>query len=94
VRRTALLFAGILVLGLDAAAIEIGKFDVSVLLDPDGTIFVTETTASAFRSSSPGWRRTGSSACRKKTRRSSSAFFPTRWSWGALTNGRSDSRGF
>jgi len=43
VRETVLLFAGILAFGLDAAAIEIAKFDVSILLDPDGTIFVTET---------------------------------------------------
>jgi LemA protein len=43
VRESALLFAGLLALGLDAAAIEIGKFDVSILLDPDGTLFVTET---------------------------------------------------
>ena len=42
-RRNAVLLAGILVFGLDAAAIEIAKFDVSILLDPDGTIFVTET---------------------------------------------------
>ena len=42
-RETAILIAGILAFGLDAAAIEIGKFDVSILLDPDGTIFVTET---------------------------------------------------
>jgi uncharacterized membrane protein YgcG len=38
-----LLVAGILSFGVDAAAIEIAKFDVSILLDPDGTIFVTET---------------------------------------------------
>ncbi len=41
--RNAFLVAGILTFGIDAAAIEIPKFDVSILLDPDGTIFVTET---------------------------------------------------
>jgi uncharacterized membrane protein YgcG len=43
VRNATLLFAGILAFGLDAAAMEIESFDVSILLDPDGTIFVTET---------------------------------------------------
>ncbi len=42
-REIPLLLAGILAFALDATAIEIGKFDVSILLDPDGTIFVTET---------------------------------------------------
>jgi hypothetical protein len=43
VRRASLFVAAILAVGLDARAIDIGKFDVSILLDPDGTIFVTET---------------------------------------------------
>jgi hypothetical protein len=43
VRETAVLVAGILAFALDARAIEIPKFEVSILLDPDGTLFVTET---------------------------------------------------
>ena len=42
-REATLLLAGLLAFALDATAIEIGKFEVSILLDPDGTIFVTET---------------------------------------------------
>ncbi|MGH9334908.1 MAG: DUF2207 domain-containing protein, partial [Vicinamibacteria bacterium] len=46
-RRTrtvfSLLFAATLAAAADAGAIAIGRFDVSILLDPDGAFFVTET---------------------------------------------------